>query len=150
MSWAMLTHLVMSNSLDSMDCNLPGTSVHGDSGENTGVGYHALLQGIFLTQGLNQGLPHCRQFFTCLSHQWSLVIRTIRIGVLPISIKCSQVAFIYLRNNTSSFNRLDTRHFASCLDRWSRLSGKLNKHQQLNRKKKFSNFLKQVFIINII
>ena len=39
---------------DSMDCNLPGSSVHGDSpGENTGVGCHALLQGIFLTQGSN-------------------------------------------------------------------------------------------------
>ena len=37
---------------DPMDCNLQGSSVHGDSaGKNTGVGYHALLQGIFLTQG---------------------------------------------------------------------------------------------------
>ena len=30
-------------------------------GQNTGVGRHALLQGIFLTQGSNSGLPHCRQ-----------------------------------------------------------------------------------------
>ena len=30
-------------------------------GKNTGVGCHFLLQGIFLTQGLNPGLPHCRQ-----------------------------------------------------------------------------------------
>ena len=37
-----------------MDCSPPGSSVHGDSpGKNTGVGCHALLQGIFLTQGLN-------------------------------------------------------------------------------------------------
>ena len=44
-----------------MDCSLPGSSVHGDSpGKNTEVGCHALLQGIFLTQGLNPGLPHCR------------------------------------------------------------------------------------------
>ena len=55
-----------------MDCNLPGFSVHGDSpGKNTGVGCHALLQGIFLTQGLNPGLPHCRQILHCLSHQGS-------------------------------------------------------------------------------
>ena len=27
-------------------------------GKRTGVGYHFLLQGIFLTQGLNPGLPH--------------------------------------------------------------------------------------------
>ena len=37
-----------------MDRSLPGFSVHGDSpGKNTGVGCHALLQGIFLSQGLN-------------------------------------------------------------------------------------------------
>ena len=30
-------------------------------GKNTGVGYHSLLQGIFLTQGSNPGLLHCRQ-----------------------------------------------------------------------------------------
>ena len=29
--------------------------------KNTGVGFHALLQGIFPTQGLDPGLPHCRQ-----------------------------------------------------------------------------------------
>ena len=29
-------------------------------GKNTGVGCHALLQGIFPTQGSNLGLPHCR------------------------------------------------------------------------------------------
>ena len=31
------------------------------AGKNTGVGCHALLQGIFLTQGLNPSLLHCRQ-----------------------------------------------------------------------------------------
>ena len=30
-------------------------------GKNTGVGCHFLLQGIFLTQGSNPGLLHCRQ-----------------------------------------------------------------------------------------
>ena len=32
---------------------------------------HALLQGIFLTQGLNLGLPHSWQILYCLSHQGS-------------------------------------------------------------------------------
>ena len=37
-----------------VDYSPPGSSVHGDSlSKNTGVGCHALLQGIFLTQGLN-------------------------------------------------------------------------------------------------
>ena len=43
-----------------MDCSPPGSSVHEDyPGKNTGVGCHALLQGIFPTQGSNPGLPHC-------------------------------------------------------------------------------------------
>jgi len=53
-----------------MDCSPPGTSVHGDSpGNNTGVGCHFLLQGIFLTQGSNLGLPHFRQILYQLSHE---------------------------------------------------------------------------------
>ena len=53
-----------------MDCSPPGSSVHGNSpGKNTGVGCHALLQGIFPTQGSNPGLPHCRWTLYCLSHQ---------------------------------------------------------------------------------
>ena len=41
-------------------------------GKNTGVSWHALLQEIFPIQGLNLGLPHCRQiFFYHLSHQGS-------------------------------------------------------------------------------
>ena len=48
-----------------MDCNLPGSSVHDDSpGKNTGVGCHALLQGIFPTQGLNQVSLIAGSFFT--------------------------------------------------------------------------------------
>ena len=55
-----------------MGCSLPGSSVQGDSpGKNTGVGCHALLQGIFPTQGSNPGLPHCRQILYCPSHQGS-------------------------------------------------------------------------------
>ena len=38
-------------------------------GKNTGMGCHSLLQGIFPTQGLNQGLLHCRRILCHLSHQ---------------------------------------------------------------------------------
>ena len=38
---------------------------------NTGVGWHAFFQGIFRIQGLNPGLPHCRQILYPLSHQGS-------------------------------------------------------------------------------
>ena len=40
-------------------------------GQNTGVGICSLLQGIFPTQRLNPGLPHCRQILYQLSHQGS-------------------------------------------------------------------------------
>ena len=38
-------------------------------GKNSGVGCHALLQGILLTQGSNPGVLHCRQILYHLSHQ---------------------------------------------------------------------------------
>ena len=57
---------------DPTDCCQPGSSVHRDSpGKNTGGGYHALLQGIFLTQGSNPGVLYCRQILYHLSHQGS-------------------------------------------------------------------------------
>ena len=40
-------------------------------GQNTGVGSCSLLQGIFPTQGLNQGLLHRRQILYQLSYQGS-------------------------------------------------------------------------------
>ena len=40
-------------------------------GKDLGVGCHSLLQGIFLTQGSNPDLPHCRQIPYHLSHQGS-------------------------------------------------------------------------------
>ena len=55
-----------------MNCSPPGSSVHGDSpGKNTGVGCHALHQGIFPIHGLKPGLPHYKQILYCLSHQGS-------------------------------------------------------------------------------
>ena len=61
---------------DPMDCSLPGSSINGIfPGKNTGVGCHFLLQGIFLTQGLNPDLPHCRQTLYRLSHQEDIIKR---------------------------------------------------------------------------
>ena len=58
------------------DSETPGTSARQVplsmgilQGRNTGVGCHALLQGIFPTQGSNPGLPHCRWILYHLSHQ---------------------------------------------------------------------------------
>ena len=40
-------------------------------GQNTGMGSHALLQGIFRTRGSNPSLLHCRRILYRLSHQGS-------------------------------------------------------------------------------
>ena len=48
---------VMSDSLPSHELYSPWNS----PGQDTRVGNLSLLQGIFPTQGMNPGLPHCRQ-----------------------------------------------------------------------------------------
>ena len=55
----------MSNSLQLHGLYSPWNS----PGQNTGVGSLSLLQGIFPTQGLKPGLPHCRRILYQLSHQ---------------------------------------------------------------------------------
>ena len=47
-------------------------------GQNTGVGSLSLLQGIFPTQGLKPGLPHCRQILYQLSHKGSPAMSNLR------------------------------------------------------------------------
>ena len=58
---------VMSDSLQPHGLYSPWNS----PGQNTGVGSLSLLQGIFLTQGSNPGLPHGRQILYQLSHKGS-------------------------------------------------------------------------------
>ena len=71
---------------DPMYCCPPGSSVHGDSpGKNTGVGWHALLHGIFLTQGSNPRLLHCRLILYPLSHQGgpNIYVFTLKLKKKP-------------------------------------------------------------------
>ena len=72
-----------------MDCSPPGSSVHGDSpGKNAGMSCHALLQGIFPTEGLNPDVPHFRWIIYCLSHQGSP--RILQWVAYPVSRRSSQ------------------------------------------------------------
>ena len=57
-------------------------------GQNTGVGSLFLLQGIFPTQGLNPGLPHCRWILYQLSHNGNP--RILEWVVYPFSSRPSQ------------------------------------------------------------
>ena len=82
-----------------MDYSPPGFSVHENSpGKNTGVGCHALLQGIFPTQGMNPGLLHCRRILYCLNHQGSTCLCLLQ-GIFLIQelnwgfLHCRQVLY---------------------------------------------------------
>ena len=100
---------------DSVDCSPPGSSVHGDSpGKNTEVGCLALLQGIFLTQGSNPGLPHCRWILYHLSHKntgvgslsilWeNFPIQEMKQGLLHCRWILSQLSFPTLYRFISSY-----------------------------------------------
>ena len=65
------SHSVVSNSLWPHRLYSPWDS----PGQNTGAHSLSLLQGIFPTQGLNSGLPHCRQILYQLSHKGSPIAR---------------------------------------------------------------------------
>ena len=65
--WVALSCLILCNPMEPARLLCPWNSPD----KNTGVGSHSLLQGIFLTQGLNTGLLHCRQILYHLSHQGS-------------------------------------------------------------------------------
>ena len=68
--------------VDSLLTELPGKPI------NIGLSCHALLQGIFPTQGSNPGLPHYRQILYSLSHQGSP--RILEWVAYPFSRRFSQ------------------------------------------------------------
>ena len=71
---------------DCMDCSPPGSSVHRLSGKNTGVGSHSLPQGIFLTQGLNLGLLHCRQILYLQLELLRILVYLTAFQILAICV----------------------------------------------------------------
>ena len=69
---------------DPMDCSSPGSSLHGDSpGKNTGGGCHFLLQGIFLTQGLDPCLLHWQAESLPLAPPGKPTLASPYMGVVP-------------------------------------------------------------------
>ena len=69
------------NLCDSVDCSLWNSP-----GKNTGVGCRSLLQGIFPTQGSNQGLLHCRQIIHHLSYQGNPYRVSLFSVILTVSL----------------------------------------------------------------
>ena len=67
LEWVSESHSVVPDSLQPNGLCSPWNPL----GHSTGVGSLSLLQGIFPTQRLNPGLPHCRQILYQLSHNRS-------------------------------------------------------------------------------
>ena len=68
----MLSHSVMSDSLQPHGCSPPGSSIHGDSpGKNAGVDRHCLLLGDLPNPGIEPRSPYCRRILYQLSHKGS-------------------------------------------------------------------------------
>ena len=98
-----VSHSDMSNSLQPYGLQPTRLLYQWDSpGKNIGVGSHFLLQGIFLTQGLNSGLLHRRQILYHLSHQeiydigkevQGLNVSSLSEGWNPIAF-CDSLAFL--------------------------------------------------------
>jgi len=81
-------------------------------GQNTGVGSLSLFQGIFPTQGLNPGLPHCRWILYQLSHKGSpwlvgrekYVIEELFDGIEPgRDLKRRRASFTLMHNGRRRF-----------------------------------------------
>ena len=69
-----------------MDCSLQGSSVHGIFQARVLEWVAISFSKGFPTQGLNPGLPHCRQTLYCLSHQGS-PSEILQI-IFPVCFKC--------------------------------------------------------------
>ena len=78
-----MSHLAVCYSLRPHGLYSPWDSLH----QNTGMGSLSFLQGIFPTQGLNPGLPHCRWILYQLSHKGSL--RILEWVAYPFSSRSS-------------------------------------------------------------
>ena len=76
----------MSDSLQPHELSQPARflSPLDSPGKNTGMGSHSILQGIFPIQGLNLGLPHCRQILYPYKARVSKDLTTIQKDYKPV------------------------------------------------------------------
>ena len=118
-----VSHLVVSNSLRLHGLS-PARLLSWDSpGKNTGVGCHSLLQGIFLTQGLNPRLLDCRQILYHLSHQGSLDLWKFSVPCPPFKVVLLLPTFLPIPSNFeySTWNTALSFHLLSSGVFFSRL-----------------------------
>ena len=70
-------------------------------GQNAGVGSLSLLQGIFQTQELNQGLLHCRQMLYQLHYQFSSAQSLSRVRLFATPWTAARQASLSITNSRS-------------------------------------------------
>ena len=79
-------------------------------GQNTGMGCHFLLQGIFFTQGWNLDLLHCRQTLYCLSHQGKHTARGMLWNMPSFTVESPPVAPLLTQSKSQSlYNVQDSK-----------------------------------------
>ena len=99
----------MSESLQPHELYSPWNS----PGQNTGVGSLSFLQGIFTTQGLNPGRPHCRQTLYQLSHKGSPIKLGRRENLL---LRTEELWSQIHEENPHSFSSLSLCHLTLEVD----------------------------------
>ena len=98
------------------------------SSKNTGGGCHSLFQGIFLIQGSNPDLLHCRQILYHLSHQGSRYINKQRsLPSWSLYSTYSPSSIYYVNRDLLSEHYVNLYKTLSQLDQWfSTLSDQQN------------------------
>ena len=115
-----ISHLVMSSSLWLHGLQPSRLLCPWDfPGKNTGVGCHFLLQEIFLTQGSNPGLLHCKRILFHPSHRGSPIsqivlnklifnrVNTVKVTVIWLWIYLCYNFFFILKVQSASEPRLN-------------------------------------------
>ena len=125
------SHSVVSNSLWPH-----GLYPWNSPGQYTGVGSLSLLQGLFPIQGLNPGLPHCRQVLYQLSHKGSP--RVLKWVADPFSSGSSRP------RNQTRVSFIAGRFFTKWAMREAHSSGWLLSKKRKRERKKITNVGKHV------
>ena len=108
--WKVLVAQSCPTLCDPMDSSPPGCP-WSSPGKNTGVGCHFLLQGIFVTQGSNQCLPQCRNFYLgyLRRNQNSIHVTSCFIPIWKASFRILSFNKVSSRRN---FPRLKCSHLS--------------------------------------
>jgi len=104
-------------------------------GKNTGVGCHSLLQRIFPTQGLNPGLPHCRQILYHLNGggggKWSdlplgkIVQTTLRRIITKGKMRGEETRSYWGNQGKRRLRKSWTKALAGEMEKWVRFEERL-------------------------